>query len=296
MGRLRCIVPADLALELEEPLRRELSAESGVDVIVESRRGERRCGADRRERATGRAHCLERRRIRAKAGRRIADRRLPLIRVARPTLPREAVPFAPRLTFVEPRPISDVEREDIDTARLVARIQSGDDGPLKALYVRYFDRIYSYLRIALRDEYEAEDAAQDVFMRVFEALPRYERRDVPFRAWLFRIAHNSAISRLCRSGRVIVESPADLGRRQAGEIGDGRAPESVDDGEIMALVRELPEAQQHVVVLRYLFELRATEIAKVLGRKPASVRKLHQRALSSLRERLEPIRDELVAA
>jgi RNA polymerase sigma factor (sigma-70 family) len=98
--------------------------------------------------------------------------------------------------------------EDADTARLVELIQAGEHERFGEVYVRYFDRVYSYLRLVLRNEHHAEELAQQVFLDVLEALPRYEPRDsTPFRGWLFAIARNRAISQLRATGRVIPEEP-----------------------------------------------------------------------------------------
>src|SRR5437588_517470 len=66
--------------------------------------------------------------------------------------------------------------------------------------------------------HEAEDATQQVFLQAMEALPRYELRAVPFRAWLFRIVRNYSIKHLAKHSRVEVEDPDELDRRRgAGE-------------------------------------------------------------------------------
>ncbi|MDX6663650.1 MAG: hypothetical protein QOG09_1752, partial [Solirubrobacterales bacterium] len=87
------------------------------------------------------------------------------------------------LVFCERIEVAAEAREDLLTARLVTRIQAGATSAFSELYETYFDRVYAYLRVALRDHHEAEDAAQQVFMQAMEALPRYQlRRGTPFRA------------------------------------------------------------------------------------------------------------------
>jgi RNA polymerase sigma-70 factor (ECF subfamily) len=222
-------------------------------------------------------------------GRRVADRRATLIPVASPVgLPRRLAPHAARLPFVERLDLSDEHREDVDTARLVLRWQSGDRAAFTTIYERYFDRVYSYLRIALNDTHEAEDATQQVFMSMMEAMDRFELRTAPVRGWLFRIVRNHAISHARRAGRVRVEEPTAVDRRR--ELAEDGAPPEVlawlTDTDVVVLVERLPLAQRQVLLLRYMLDLSFQEVAEVLYRSPEAIRQLHQRALSSLRARL----------
>jgi RNA polymerase sigma-70 factor (ECF subfamily) len=182
--------------------------------------------------------------------------------------------------------------EDTDSARLVARFQTGDNGAFEALYMRYFDRVYSYLWLVLRNPVEAEAAAQQVVVRVFETLPAYEQRGKPFRAWLFTIARNHAISQLRRRGETVVEDPDELGRRQDAPD-PGSEPLSVldwiSDAELLLFIERLPATQRQILVLRYMLDLSYAQIAEVLGRTPSDVRRLQHRALKFLRERLRAI-------
>jgi RNA polymerase sigma-70 factor (ECF subfamily) len=177
--------------------------------------------------------------------------------------------------------------EDRRAAHLVERAQKGDQSAFTSLYSTYFDRVYSYLRFALSDPGEAEDAAQQVFINVLEALPRYKRRGQPFRAWLFVIARNQAIQQLRKHGRTSVEEPAELERRRpaAGED-ELRALRLTSDEELILLINRLPEPQRQAVLLRYVLDFTGPEIAEILGRSPESVRQLLSRGLGFLRQRL----------
>jgi RNA polymerase sigma-70 factor, ECF subfamily len=283
-----CIVPYGLAEELHEPLRAFYRDDPGIQVIVEQRASERRTRADRRNPAAEKAPERERRKVRARSGRRIEQRRAALVPVEPPDLPKVALGHVEELQFVERLEPSTLAQEDADTARLVGRIQTGDPKLFSGLYLRYFDRVYAYLRISLRDAHEAEDTTQDVFISVLEALPSYERREVPFRAWLFRIVRNAAINRMRKSQRLIVEAPDELARRTE-RTSDMPAPDSLDwleDHQLVACIEQLPLPQRQVIVLRYMLEFKGSEIATVLDRSPAAVRQLHQRAMRLLRERM----------
>jgi RNA polymerase sigma-70 factor (ECF subfamily) len=183
--------------------------------------------------------------------------------------------------------------EDADTAALVARIQGGADEQFADLYERYFDRVYAYLRVLLRDSHEAEDAAQQVFTNVFEALPRYEKRAQPFRAWLFTIARNHGLKRLQQRARQEpVEEEAlarHSAREQPSEDMDLRVLGWISDSDLMLFLERLPVPQRQVLTLRFMLDLTTAEIAEVLERTPSDIRALQSRALRFLRQRLVAI-------
>jgi RNA polymerase sigma-70 factor (ECF subfamily) len=291
---VHCLLPADLA-RLEPTMRRH-GEETGVQVVLERRRIERRLEAERRGLAWPADACdptdAERRRVRNSGGRRCGERRATLIPVAGPAeLPRRAQSYADRLVFVERLDLGEELREDLDTARMVTRWQAGDRAVFAELYKRYFDRVYSYLRVALNDSHEAEDATQQVFIQMMEALGRYELRATPVRGWMFRIVRNHAISHARRSGRMRLEEPAALDQRREspGEGAPTEVLEWMTDTDMVVLVERLPLAQRQVLLLRYMLDLSFQEIAEILYRSPDAVRQLHQRALDSLRARLKAL-------
>lgn len=181
----------------------------------------------------------------------------------------------------------DTAAEDEATTRLVARVQAGDRAALTELYVLFFDRVYGYMRVALRDSHEAEDATQQVFINAIQALPRYEPRR-PFRTWLFTIARNLAITRLRESGRVETVDPESLERRIEADADDQDLPalDWISDGDLLQFVERLPEAQRQALVLRHVLGFSATEIGQIMERSADDVRMLQHRAHGFLRERL----------
>jgi len=292
--KLCCVLPRDTAHELQETLRTFYDEDPSVEVIVDFRKRERR----RRERRNDDMEVgdeRDRRKIRGKLGRRVADRRAIAMPVDGPNLPRKAKRYADRIVFLERLEPRTLDVEDSDTGRLIARFQSGDESIFTELYMRYFDRLYTYLRVALRDSHEAEDVSQQVFLKVLEALPRYElRAGKPFRAWLFRIARNELLGHMRRSKRVDVEEPEAIDRRRdiGGDELDGPALEFVSDVDLLVLIERLPDTQRQTIMLRYMLGMATEEIAQVLDRTPVAVRKLEHRALRFLEHRLGPLRQQ----
>jgi RNA polymerase sigma-70 factor (ECF subfamily) len=285
-----CLIPRELAPKLHELLRRHFRHDSSVEVIVERRMGERRAVARRSDaESQPRTGAAERRRVRDVQGRRVSERRGTVVLVDARPLPRRARPHAERLAFVELLAPKARETEDAASDRLVARFQAGDRDAFTELYIRYFDRIYKYLRIILRSQHDAEDAAQQVFLKALDALPRYERRDRPFRSWLFVVARNHALDELARRARTEPVAPFELERAHDAPAPDGDALDSLEwlsDRDVVIFIERLPLLQRQVLVLRFLLELNSAEIAAVLGTTPDTVRNQQARAMRFLRERL----------
>lgn len=287
--KIYCIVPRELAAKLHEPLRRHYLGDPGVEVVVERRRGDRRRTGERRE--TPATADVEQRRIRNPDGRRIAETRASVEVVQAAPLPRRARSYADRLRFVQRLEPASRDAEDVDSARVVTRFQAGDRNAFVVLYMRYFDRVFSYLRLVLDDPHAAEDATQQALMKIFEALPRYERRPgATFRAWLFAIVRNEALRELGKRKRVEIVDPADLGRRrdelEPSAERDLTALDWVTDRELLLLIERLPPVQQQVLMLRFMLDLPSKEIAAILGVSVSNVRILQHRGLRFLEQRM----------
>jgi RNA polymerase sigma-70 factor, ECF subfamily len=286
-----CVIPRDLAGELHEYLRDAWRDDDSLTVVVERRRRDRR-QRERRGEAAPDAQGPERRRIPGFGGRRVSERRLVAVTPAPADLPEKARAHAHRLQFVERVASSGRVAEDRDANRLVVRIQGGDTSAFDELYLTYFDRVYAYARVALRDPHEGEDVAQQVFASVVQALPRYRvRDDVPFRAWLFRITRNAVLRALSRTGRLRPEEPSELDRRL--ESPTPESPAGLDwlsDTDLAMFVERLPLSQRQVILLRYVFEFTTDEIGVALERSPVAIRMLEHRAMRALEARLHALR------
>jgi RNA polymerase sigma-70 factor (ECF subfamily) len=293
-ARLYCVVSAELARRLHEPLRRHFRDDPTIEVVVERRASERRQGDERRVAVSERTGA-ERRRIGMPGGRRVGERRATLVEVGAPQLPRRFQRHAAGIVFVERLAPSTLDAEDADTARLVTRIQAGEKDLYAELYQRYFTRVYGYVRVALNDTHEAEDVTQQVFMQVLEALPRFRLGSQPVRAWLFTITRNVTVSQLRRSGRSEATEPRKIDERRerdADPNGDAlplSTLEWISDRDLVMLVERLPDPQRQVLALRYLLDLRVSEVAEVLGRTPNDVSQLQHRALKFLQARLRSL-------
>lgn len=225
-------------------------------------------------------------------GRRVSERRAKQVPATQvPELPRRARRYAEQLQFVHRLEPETLRAEDSDTQRLVARFQAGDRDAFSELYKRYFARVYSYLRLAIKDSHEAEDLAQQTFIQVLQNLMSYERREQPFRSWLFAIARNQAADHFRRTQAIPVEDPTEYMDHEAEDLPE---PELnvlnwITDSDLAIFVERLSPAQRQALALRYMLGLNSQEAAEVMGKSPESVRMLQSRAVNFLRERLNAL-------
>ena len=172
--------------------------------------------------------------------------------------------------------------EDHDSdllARAIDRAKAGERDAIRFLYVRYADNVYGYVRSIVRGDHEAEDVTQEVFLKLIGAIGKYERRSVPFSAWLLRVARNVALDHIRRSRTTPCEEV-----RGADESSDGSVNERSRD--LRDALEALPDEQRTVLVLRHVVGLTPGEIATRLGRTEASVHGLHHRGRRVLRAEL----------
>jgi RNA polymerase sigma factor (sigma-70 family) len=165
-------------------------------------------------------------------------------------------------------------------AALRSRATRGDAAAFTALYERHHQALYRYCRSILHHDEDARDALQSTMAKAFAALQR-EERDFDLRPWLFRIAHNEAISLLRRRRDAVTLDLAET-------VGTDSLPTAVESRERLARLREdladLPDRQRSALVLRELNGLGHEEIATVLDSSPRAIKQTIFEARTSLGE------------
>jgi RNA polymerase sigma-70 factor (ECF subfamily) len=161
----------------------------------------------------------------------------------------------------------------------IARAKEGDREALRLLYVRYSDNVYGYVRSIVRDEKEAEDLTQQVFLKLITAISKYDDRGVPFSGWLLRLARNAAIDHLRRRRATPAEQLYGADAQH-----DHAALDSARN--LHAALDALPDEQRMVVVLRHVVGLTPPEIAEQMGRTESSIHGLHHRGRRALQHEL----------
>ncbi len=186
---------------------------------------------------------------------------------------------------------------DDPPAEVVARARDGDPAAFEALVGHFGDRVYA---LAWRLTYDAElarDIAQDVFLRVYQRMDRYDPAQ-PFTPWFLRVATNYALNaRQKARRRQALSLDAPLGgdpgaaRAEPPDAGVASVPEQAHLAErrraVRAAIRALPDSYAGVVVLYYLEGLAVKEIAARLDMPEGTVKIRLHRARHLLREKLE---------
>lgn len=194
------------------------------------------------------------------------------------------------MTGLEPEPGSKSSNETLaasatasGNSRLVQmaveRAQAGDAEGLHFLYVRYAADVQRYVNSVVHDHHEAEDIAQNVFAKLMTAIRKYEQREVPFAAWIMRVARNAALDHM-RARRAIPTEEVrvtDAGRAQI-ELSRSR--------DLRQALEQIPEDQREVLILRHVVGLSPVEIADTLEKTESSVHGLHHRGRRTLRAKL----------
>jgi RNA polymerase sigma-70 factor, ECF subfamily len=165
---------------------------------------------------------------------------------------------------------------------LVDRAKEGDRDAFEELYRLHVDAIYRYLHIRVGDSHDAEDLTTQTFVKMLESIGRYNRRSVPFGAWLFRIAHNLAMDhfRAARRWRPAEEVPQLAGAHEPSA--EQRALDSLAHKRMVKLMNRLSEDQQRVLTLKFVLDYSNGEAATILGKTEGSVKSLQHRALDTL--------------
>ncbi len=173
--------------------------------------------------------------------------------------------------------------DPVEDAALVERARGGDAAAYESLVRRYQDLAVRTAYLIVGDADDAEDAAQEAFVKAYYALVRFHA-GTPFRPWLLRIVANEARNRLKAAGR-----RGTLALRAAGTGAQPLpSPEAaaLDAERRLALLRALEglrEEDRLVIAYRYLFDLSEAEAADALGRPRGTVKSRLSRALARLR-------------
>ena len=184
--------------------------------------------------------------------------------------------------------------DDEAVERLVAAAKAGDPEAFGSLFDVYYGPVYRYVASRVGRPSDAEDLAQLVFVKVLEALPRYEMRGVPFGGWLFRLARNVVIDHV-RTRREHVTLDVIVEKSTDDQGPDELAVLRQELDSIAYALRRLTPEQREAVELRFFAGLSAREAAEAMGRQEGTVRGLQFRAIAALRRELgvAPDIDEL---
>jgi len=189
---------------------------------------------------------------------------------------------------------------DASDLGLVRRVQRGERGAYDLLVLKYQHKVVKLVMRYLRDPADAEDVAQEAFLKAYRALPQF-RGDSAFYTWLYRIAINTAKNALAARDRNPVTYDLDLqgnddttdmvGRLKDPETPEGLALTEEIRATVNAAIGELPEDLRTAIVLRELEGMSYEEIAQSMDCPVGTVRSRIFRAREAIDRRLREVFD-----
>jgi RNA polymerase sigma-70 factor, ECF subfamily len=173
-----------------------------------------------------------------------------------------------------------------DEIKLIKRFKSGDQAVFEEVVKVYQDRIYNLCHYLLGNHQDAEDAAQDIFIKVFRSLAQFKPEASLF-TWLYRIGVNTCLDYKRKSRPVSDQSDA-LDLRPSTEPSPEQTLQSQEIGlAIQAALRQLSKPFRAIIVLKEIEGLEYEEIAKVMNISIGTVKSRLSRAREELRRILK---------
>ena len=175
---------------------------------------------------------------------------------------------------------------------LMLRAGTGDRAACERLVERHLGRIVGFAQRTLGSRTDAEDAAQDVFLRVWAAAPRWRKGAARFGTWLYRVAMNVCLDRLAKKRETLTDElpeivdpgPEPLVALHAAQVGQ----------HVNAALATLPETQRIAVTLCHYQGLRNSEAAEVMGVSVEALESLLARGRRTMRAHLRPVAPALM--
>lgn len=179
----------------------------------------------------------------------------------------------------------------MDEKQLIEHLKNGDEFIYKYVYDQYSQMVFSVCFRMTGNKEEAEDAVQDVFIKLFNSINTF-REESKLSTWIYRIALNICINRSRRKKLVSILSLNYFEEKGENEMAtEKQTPEDeLDKSEIQNIVQaaidRLPAKQKTAIILSRYEELSYNEISKVMGLSISSVESLLFRAKENLAKKL----------
>ena len=183
--------------------------------------------------------------------------------------------------------------EPLSDTELIAKCIAGEVEVYQVLVDRYSSRIVNVAYMMIGDRHEAEDVAQDAFVRAYKALPKFQHK-AKFSSWLYQIALNLCKDFLKSKARSIKKMDDEklqaLEKRMEGSVSQVLLEAELSEG-IREVIYGLPELYREVFVLRHLQGVDYDDVAEITNVPADTVRVRAYRARELLRSSLAPIVD-----
>lgn len=162
----------------------------------------------------------------------------------------------------------------------------------RVLYSRYASKIYGKCLSILKDEALAEDATQEIFMKIFTNLSRFEEK-AKFSTWIYSITYNYCIDYLRRKQKkdnLFTDDEVENASDVADDVSDQMMVE-MEIKQLKSVLEGLPADDRTILLMKYQDEMSIKEMAEILGKSESAVKMKIKRA----KEKAQRLRDELFA-
>lgn len=165
---------------------------------------------------------------------------------------------------------------------LVKKSQEGHSDSFGELYDFFVAQIYRYFYYRANKD-DVEDLTGMLFVKVWEKIKKYKKRKAPFRAWVFRIAHNLLVD-YYRTRKEVSQLDEDFGDSRSDVSPVYVTESSLNSVTLRVAISKLKKNYQEIIILRFVNEFDTKEVAKALKMREGSIRVLQFRALAALRK------------
>ena len=167
---------------------------------------------------------------------------------------------------------------------LIYRARNGEEEAFEIIYEQFYTPIFRYLYFRIKDKDEAKDLSQIVFLKIFKSLKNLENREINPIAYFLIITKNTLIDYSRKRKNILLPNEEIKG------IGD-KTDNYFEKKEINEIIRfaikTLSEAQQEIIVLKFINELDNREISEITNKTEETIRQLQSRGLRKLRKYFE---------
>ena len=157
-----------------------------------------------------------------------------------------------------------------------------NEAKLVSLYEEYYDKIARYAYVRIGDRTEAEDIAEEVFLKALQSLKSYKERGIPMQAWLFRIAHNLVVDHLRKTTKRRTV-PIDTVQIATDVDPVITTEKNIEVERVTKAMEQLTKEQREVLGLRFFGGLTSKEAGSILNKRDGTVREMQRAAMEKLR-------------
>lgn len=172
---------------------------------------------------------------------------------------------------------------------IIKQVLNGDKEAFALLVDNYKDMIFTLCLNLLKNREQAEEVAQDVFVKAFSNLGKFKQKS-KFSTWIYRIAYNECISHLRKKSPLLLNIEEFYQRQEYTESEDlYELTKEKRQGHLIKALSELPEDDRSIVMFHYFDDLSIVEIAEITGLSKSNVKIKLFRTRKKLHEILSPI-------